>query len=71
MLIAAAITSVINIINQVEIVTALKRLLLVIIIFYILGLVLKSVMKVALSKFAEKEQTGEKQEEQQPEEEKK
>ncbi len=69
-LVAAAITSVINIINQVEIVTAFKRLLLVIIIFYILGLIVKAVIKVALTKFAKKEQTEEKQEEeQQPEEE--
>ncbi|HWT76783.1 MAG TPA: hypothetical protein VN258_18950 [Mobilitalea sp.] len=62
-LIAGAITSIINIVNKVELVTGLKRLLIVIIIFYFIGLITKEVINVALTKFAKKEQTEETQEE--------
>jgi len=65
MLIAGAITSIINIVNQVELITGLERLLLVIIIFYFIGLVTKAITVMALTKFAKKEQTEEKQEENQ------
>lgn len=56
MLIAGAITSIINIVNQVELVTALKRLLLVIIIFYIIGLIMKAILQVGLKKLAKKQE---------------
>jgi fructose-specific phosphotransferase system IIC component len=74
-LVAGAITSVINIVNKVELVTGLKRLLLVILIFYFVGLIVKAVIKAALTKFAKKEEpeesTGDKpKEEAQPEEKK-
>ncbi|MFT4143804.1 MAG: hypothetical protein QM644_05055 [Mobilitalea sp.] len=55
MLIAGAITSIINIVNQVELVTALKRLLLVIIIFYIIGLLIKAILHIGLKKLAKKQ----------------
>ncbi len=57
MLLAGAITSVINIIYKVELVTGLKRLLLVIVVFYIVGMIVKTIVKVALTKFAKKEET--------------
>lgn len=44
MLTAGAITSILNIVNKVQILTGLKRLLIVLIIFYILGLIVKSIM---------------------------
>ncbi len=56
MLIAGAITSIINIVNQVELVTALKRLLLVIIIFYIIGLIMKAILHIGLKKLAKKQE---------------
>jgi hypothetical protein len=56
MLIAGAITSIINIVNQVELVTALKRLLLVIIIFYIIGLIMKAILQIGLKKLAKKQE---------------
>lgn len=43
-LIAAACVSVINILNKTELVTGLKTLLYVIVIFYILGLIVKMVI---------------------------
>lgn len=49
-LIAAAITSAINLINKVDVLTGLKRLLLVIIVFYIVGIIAKAVLKKALKK---------------------
>lgn len=55
MLIAGAITSIINIVNQVELVTALKRLLLVIVIFYIIGLIMKAILQIGLKKLAKKQ----------------
>jgi flagellar biosynthesis/type III secretory pathway M-ring protein FliF/YscJ len=75
-LIAGAITSIINIVNKVELVTGLKRLLLVIIVFYFVGLIVKSIVKIALTRFtrmaveeADQNSDDEKQpEEKQPEE---
>jgi large-conductance mechanosensitive channel len=58
-LLAGAVTSIINIVNKVELVTGLKRLLLVIIVFYFIGLIVKAVIKVALTKFAKKEEAEE------------
>lgn len=43
-LMAAAITSVINIVINIDILTGLKRLLIVIIIFYIIGLITRTVI---------------------------
>ncbi|HHX11242.1 MAG TPA: hypothetical protein GX731_00340 [Clostridiales bacterium] len=48
MLIAGAITSIIDIINKVELVTSLKRLLVVLIVFYILGLITRAVVEKTL-----------------------
>lgn len=48
MLIAGAITSIIDIINKVELVTSLKRLLVVLIIFYILGLITRAIVEKTL-----------------------
>lgn len=59
MLVAGVITSALNIINKVELVAGLKRLLIVIIIFYIIGLITKAIVTMALTKFAKKEQTEE------------
>lgn len=55
MLVAGAITSALNIVSKVELVTALKRLLIVIIIFYVIGLIVKAIIHWALIKFAKKE----------------
>ena len=55
MLLAGAITSVINIINKVERVAGLKRLLLVIIIFYFIGLIAKAIIVKVMSNMKEKE----------------
>ena len=71
MLIAGAITSIINIINKVEVITGLKRLLLVIIIFYILGLIAKAIIKKAFTINPKKEEMEEIQEEEKPSEENK
>ena len=43
-LMAAAITSLINIVINIDILTGLKRLLFVIIIFYIIGLITRTVI---------------------------
>lgn len=48
MLIAGAITSIIDVINKVELVTSLKRLLVVLIVFYILGLITRAVVEKTL-----------------------
>lgn len=48
MLIAGAITSIIDIINKVELVTSLKKLLVVLIVFYILGLITRAVVEKTL-----------------------
>jgi hypothetical protein len=72
MLLAGAVTSMINIINKVELVSGLKRLLLVVIIFYFVGLVVKAIIKIAYKKIPEKEETeGNKEEVTKPEETKK
>ena len=55
MLIAGAITSIVNIINKVELVASLKGLLVVLIIFYILGLVTRSVVEKTLEERKEPE----------------
>lgn len=47
MLVAGAVTSILDIIHQVELLTSLKRLLLVLILFYIIGLIAKSILKRA------------------------
>ena len=52
MLVAGAITSLINIVSKVELLTGLKRLLIVIIIFYVIGLIVKAIIHWALIKFA-------------------
>ncbi len=44
MLLAGAVTSIINIINKVEVVAGLERLLIVLIVFYMIGLIAKSVI---------------------------
>ncbi|MGF7144746.1 flagellar biosynthesis/type III secretory pathway M-ring protein FliF/YscJ [Anaerotaenia torta] len=44
MLIAGAITSILNIVNKVETAEGLKRLLLVLFLFYIAGLVVKAII---------------------------
>jgi hypothetical protein len=44
-LLAGAITSIINIIHKVELITGLKRLLLVLIIFYFIGLAAKGIIE--------------------------
>lgn len=49
MLIAAAITSITNIISNIDLFTGLKRLLLVIIIFYILGLISRTIIRKAFA----------------------
>ena len=68
MLLAGAITSVINIMNKVEMITGLKRLLIVIILFYFLGLVAKAVINRTLSIKQNTEETQENQEEEKPSE---
>ena len=47
MLIAGAVTSILDIIHQVELLTSLKRLLFVLILFYIIGLIAKAILKKA------------------------
>ncbi|MDF2485633.1 MAG: hypothetical protein K0R46_1801 [Herbinix sp.] len=44
MLLAGAITSVINIVNRVKVEDGLKRLLLVLVIFYVVGIILKAII---------------------------
>jgi large-conductance mechanosensitive channel len=71
MLLAGAITSIVNIINKVDMLTGLKRLLLVIIIFYMIGLVARSVIKKANKRKPNKEEEQVQEEEAKPEENKK
>lgn len=47
-LIAGVVTSIINIVNQVELVPALKRLLLVMVIFYFIGQIAKAIIQKAI-----------------------
>ncbi len=61
-LIAAAITSIINVYNKVDVSTGLRRLLLVIVIFYIVGLIAKAIINKAFSEKPKKEEPEEEQE---------
>lgn len=61
MLLAGAIVSVYNIVYKTEVLTALKRLLIVLILFYIVGLIVKNIYIYAIVKAAKKtkdEQNG-------------
>jgi ATP/ADP translocase len=49
MLIAGTVTSIINMLQKIELVTGLQRLLLVLIIFYMIGLIAKRIIKKAIS----------------------
>lgn len=49
MLVAGTIVSIINIMNKAEPVAGLRRLLLVIVIFYIIGLIVRAVIKKILA----------------------
>jgi uncharacterized membrane protein len=49
MLLAGAITSIINILNKVDQLEGSKRLLLVLIIFYFVGVIAKAIIKKALA----------------------
>jgi len=44
MLIAGTATSIINIMNKIELIMGLKRLLLVLLIFYVIGLIAKAII---------------------------
>ncbi len=44
MLLAGAITSVLNIVNKIKVEDGLKRLLLVLVIFYFVGLIIKAII---------------------------
>ncbi len=63
MLIAGAVTSILDIINKVELLSSLKRLLFVLILFYIIGLIVKAILKKATMPRAKRgeneEQNGE------------
>jgi hypothetical protein len=50
MLAAGAVTSILNIINKVDRVAGLQRLLVVLIIFYILGMIAKAILLKAIEK---------------------
>jgi flagellar biosynthesis/type III secretory pathway M-ring protein FliF/YscJ len=50
MLFAGAITSIINIVNKVEPLTSLKRLLLVLVIFYVIGLIARAIIVRTIQK---------------------
>lgn len=63
-LIAAAITSIINVIHSVNVLTGLIRLLLVIIIFYFIGLIAKAIIRKAFTERPKKEESEEDQEDQ-------
>lgn len=54
MLLAGAIASIYNIVNKTEMVTALKQLLIILVIFYIVGLIVKAIYTTAVVKFAKK-----------------
>jgi hypothetical protein len=56
MLLAGAIVSIYNIINKTELLTALKQLLVILIIFYILGIIVKDIFIAAVVKSAKKTQ---------------
>ena len=44
MLLAGAITSILNIVNKIKVEDGLKRLLLVLVIFYFVGLIIKAII---------------------------
>lgn len=67
-LIAATITSIIDIVNKVEVIVGLKRLLLVIVIFYFVGIIVKAVIKKAFTERPKKVNTEENKEADQEEE---
>lgn len=67
-LLAAAITSIINIMNHIELYTGLKRLLFVIIIFYIIGLIARTLLMKVITPKPRKQITEEEQESPQTEE---
>lgn len=69
MLIAGMVTSIINILNHVKLNTGLQRLLLVMIIFYIIGLIAKAIIMRASNLKPAQEETveGEIDKEKQPE----
>jgi hypothetical protein len=69
MLVAGAITSIINIINKVDKITGLKRLLIVIIVFYMIGTLAKAIIKRAFKNMSKQEETQDNQEEEIPPEE--
>ena len=58
MLLAGAIASIYNIVNKTEVLTALKTLLIVLIIFYIIGLIVKAIYLHAVVKAAKKNKDG-------------
>ncbi len=62
MLIAGAITSILNMVNKVEMVTGLKRLLLVLIIFYFIGLIARAILGKVLHPVEKPNDTVEKEE---------
>ncbi|MDF2542241.1 MAG: hypothetical protein K0S47_1959 [Herbinix sp.] len=57
-LIAGAVVSGLNIINKVEMLAGLKRLLLVLLIFYVIGLIARAIIKKATTKTPPKENKG-------------
>lgn len=62
-LIAATITSILNVINNVNVITGLKRLLLVIVIFYFVGVIAKAVINKAFTEKPKKDELEEEHEE--------
>lgn len=56
MLLAGAIVSIYNIVKKTELLTALKQLLIILIIFYILGIIVKYIYIAAVVKYAKKPQ---------------
>jgi len=70
MLIAGTVTSIINMINKVEIVPGLKRLLLILVIFYLIGLIAKVFIHKAMNMRPKQEEENKEEEESKGEEEK-
>lgn len=54
MLLAGAFVSIFNIIKKTEVLTALKQLLVALIIFYIIGHIVKAIYVAAIVKYAKK-----------------
>lgn len=61
-LIAGAVVSVGNIMNKVELDTGLKRLLIVLLIFYVVGLVARAIIMKTINDVSNKKQENETQE---------